>query len=225
MAREPQDAIAWSNVLRQHHDRPRTEGFFRAFYGPVTAAAAALDAIRSGRSLDDSSGARLDLIGSIVGVTRDVPNGLYIAYFGFGSQPAGRPFSVARMRREGEPIALSYTAGDAEYRSLIRAKIALNNGHGTAPEIAAALRAIFRVKQVSVRDVAPGEMEAWIGRIPQPDEVTGDIVQALLPRAAGVKLSLTYFSPAFFGFQGQPGATGFGQGPLARTSTSNLNPL
>lgn len=225
MARDPQDVTAWGNVLRQHADSPQMEGFFRAFYGPLTGAAAALDQIASSRTLDDAEGERLDLIGSIVGIGRDIPNGVYIAYFGFQGQPAGRAFGVARMRREGDPIALSYSAGDVEFRAMIRAKIALNNGHGTAPEIARALRSIFGVEQVSVRDVGPAAIEAWIGRIPAPDEVTGSVVQNLLPRAAGVKLNLTYFSPAFFGFVGQAGATGFGQGPMARTSTSNLNPL
>lgn len=225
MARKPQDEIAWSNMLRQHADRPGMEGFVRALLGPVNGVAGALDAIASNRALDGAEGRQLDLIGSIVGITRDVPNGVYLAYFGFQGQAAGRAFGVARLRREGEPIALSYTASDVEYRAMIRAKIALNNGRGTAPEIAAALRGIFRVQQVSVRDVGPAEIEAWIGRIPAPDEVTGDIVLALLPRAAGVKLNLVYFTPEFFGFSGQPGAQGFGLAPLARTSTSNLNPL
>jgi hypothetical protein len=225
MARLPQDEVAWSHVLRQHANKPKTEGFFRAFYPPLTGAASALDGLVGDKGLDTAYGPHLDLIGSIVGITRDIPNGVYIAFFGFQSQPAGRAFGVARMRHDGEPIATSYTAADEEYRTMIRAKIALNNGHGTASEIAAALRRAFDVDLVSVRDGEPGVIEAWIGRIPSADDTTEALVDPLLPRAAGVRINYHYYTPAFFGFEGQPGATGFNQGAMARASSSNLNPL
>jgi hypothetical protein len=225
MAREPQDDIAWGNVLRQHVGKPRTEGFFRSFYPPLTQAASALDAVRADRALDDAEGARLDLIGSIVGISRDIPNGIYLAFFGYAEQPAGRGYGQARYRADGEPAATSYNAPDAEYRSLIRAKIALNNGHGTAPEIVAALRHVYGVDLVSVRDGTPGAVEIWIGMIPSPDDQREFLVRDLLPRAAGVRINFNFFSPEYFGYAGQPGAQGYEQAPYARASSSNINPL
>lgn len=225
MAREPQDEIAWGNVLRQHVGRPKTEGFFRAFYPPLTALAATLDQMRDQRSLDELEGERLDLVGSIVGITRDIPNGIYLAYFGYAEQPAGRAYGQARYRADGEPAATSYTAPDEEYRSLIRAKISLNNGHGTAPEIAAAVRHVYQIDDVSVRDGAPGVIELWIGTIPSPDDQREFLIQPLLPRAAGVEVHINFYSPEYFGYAEQPGGRGYGQAPYARDARSNINPL
>lgn len=222
MARDPQDVIAWGNILGQHQKSPRVEGFVRAFYPPMTAAATALDRLGTALDIDTAEGPQLDLIGSIVGIGRSLPGGTYLAFFGFQGQAAGRAFGVARMRRDGEAIATAYTAPDEEYRALIIAKIALNNGHGTAPEIAAALARVFRVSSVSIRDVGVANFEAWIPRIPLPDEQTGAIIDSIIPRAAGVKFSLVYYTPEFFGFVGQPGATGFNLAPMARGSGSNI---
>jgi hypothetical protein len=225
MARAPQDETAWGNFLSQHRSKPLTEGFVRSFYGPLTATASTLDAMAASRSLDDLEGAQLDLVGSIVGVTRDVPIGLYLAYFGYAEQPAGRAYGVARYRADGEPTAQSYTAPDEEYRAMIRAKIALNNGHGTAPEIAAAVRHIYRIDLVSVRDAGPGAVDVWIGLIPSPDDQREYLIRDLLPRAAGVRVNFNFFTPAFFGYAEQPGATGYEQAPYARTASDNINPL
>lgn len=225
MAREPQGDIAWSHVLGQHADKPKMEAFYRSFYGPLTAAASGLDALKTSTDMEVAQGDRLDLIGSIVGISRDIPDGITLAFFGFQSQASGRAFGVARMRRDGEPISQAYTAGDVEYRSLIRAKIGLNNGHGTAPEIVATLSRIYGGVPVSVRDAGNAEIDAWIARIPLPEEVTGDLIKRLLPRAAGVAINLFFYTPEFFGFFGQVGATGFDQAPMARAESSNINPF
>jgi hypothetical protein len=225
MAREQQGDIAWSHILRQHVGKPKTEGFVRAFYGPLTAAASALDALGSDRTLDGAEGARLDLIGSIVGVARDVPVGLYLAYFGYAEQPAGRAYGVARYRADGEATAQSYTAPDEEYRAMIRAKIALNNGHGTAAEIVAAVRHVFKTDLVSVRDTGPGAFAIWVGIIPSPDDQREFLIRDLLPRAAGVRFTFNYFTPQFFGYAEQAGATGYEQAAYARASSDNINPI
>ncbi len=225
MTRDAQDDIAWGHVLRQHVGRTQTEGFLRSFYPPLTAVSASLDQMRDKRSLDELSGEQLDLVGSIVGISRDLPNGIYLAYFGYAEQPAGRAYGEARYRADGDPTASSYTAPDAEYRSLIRAKISLNNGHGTAPEIVAAVRHVYQVDDVSARDGAPGVIELWIGMIPSADDQREYLIEPLLPRAAGVRVNITFYTPEYFGYAEQTGAQGYDLAPYARASSSNINPL
>jgi hypothetical protein len=217
MAREPEGDIAWGHFLRQHHGSPQAEGFARSFYGPMTTLATALDALTTALRLDDATGARLDLIGSIVGASRHIPQGITLGFFGFITQPSGRGFGIARMRHEGDPLFEAWTAPDVEYRSLIRAKIGLNNGHGTAAEIEAAAKAAFNAPVVSARDAGSAHIELWVGRIPGPDEGLGRVVPDYLPRAAGVSISIVFYAASLvFGFKNNR-HWGFGVGIMART--------
>lgn len=225
MDRPAEHDTAWEHMLQQHMHSPRVEALVKALHLPLTPLAQSLVALASALDLDAAEGDRLDLIGSIVGVSRDLPGGIYIPYFGFASQPSGRGFGMARLRREGEPVTTTYTAPDPEYRSLIRAKIALNNSHGTAADLAAAAQGFYGANEVSVRDAGPARAEVWVGLIPSP-EAPLSRVMPVLPRAAGVATGIVFYEPGrSFGFAGQHGAVGFGQGPLARTPPSNLAPI
>lgn len=221
MARATQGDIAWSHVLEQHRGSPNAEGFFRAFYDPLTGLAGALDDLSLALTLDQAEGERLDLIGSIVGIGRELPTGITLTYFGFASQASGRGFGQARMRREREPISATYIAPDAEFRPMIRAKIALNNGRGTAPELEAAARAAFRWPAVSVRDAGPAHFELWIGREPQAGEVASATLSPLLPRGAGIGMTVGRQNVVLvFGFKEQ-GLAGFGVGVMARSPSAS----
>lgn len=211
---------AWDHFLDQHHKSPKAEGFVRGFYGPMTAAATAAVALQSTLDVDAASGDRLDKIGTIVGASRYLPQGITLAYFGFITQPSGRGFGQARLRHDGEQTSASYTAGDSEYRTLIKAKIAQNNAHGTAQEIAEAAKLVFKAPVASARDNGPGKIELWVGRIPSADEGLGRVVPDYLPRAAGISISIVFWSPDLpFGFRSN-GHFGFGVGVMARSPLS-----
>lgn len=216
MATLPQDEIAWDKFLSQHKNSPQAEGFARSFFMPMNAISSSLEQLTRALDLDSAQGARLDLIGSIVGASRYMPQGITLAYFGFVTQASGRGFGQARMYHDGEALAQSYTAGDEEYRILIKTKIALNNGHGTAKEIEDAARYAFRAPTASARDAGPGHVELWIGRIPNINEGLGRVIPDILPRAAGVRISLVFWNPELpFGFKNN-NHFGFGVGILAR---------
>ena len=217
MARVPEDEVAWSNFQAQHKNSPLAEGFARSFFVPMNAISSSLGQLTSALDIDAATGARLDLIGSIVGASRYMPQGITLAYFGFVTQASGRGFGQARIRLDGEPLAQSYTAADEEYRVLIKTKIALNNGHGTAPEIEAAAKYAFRAPTVSARDAGPAHVELWVGRIPSINEGLGRVIPDILPRAAGVRISIVFWEPSLaFGFR-ENKHFGFGVGILART--------
>lgn len=212
----PDDAeVGWGNVLPQHHDRPLTEALVKALLRPLASAGQAAHAMLAALDMDTATGARLDQIGSIVGITRIVPQAVFLEYFGFEGQLGATGFGQARMRGQNDAAATSYTLPDAEYRSLIRAKIALNNGHGTSPEIRDALAQAFRTSRVSVRDQGTARARAFIGRLAAQQEIIASVLPRILPRMAGVTLELSFYEPGrVFGFAGQFEAAGFGIGVI-----------
>jgi hypothetical protein len=212
-----QGEIAWSHVLRQHSDRTATEGFFRGFYDPLTGAANAVDDISLALVLDTATGERLDLIASIVGASRDVAEGITIPLFGFDGYPGSLGFGEGRLRFEGEPVGETYVMPDADFRIVIRAKIALNNARGTAPEIEAAARVAFSAPTVSVRDIGTARCEVWVGRIVPDTDPLFRSVPKLLGRAAGVGLNVVFFDHSTpWGFEGYFDTFGFPFGVLSR---------
>ena len=197
--------------------RPPPKGFFNGFYAPLTGAANAIDDLSLALVLDTAAGERLDLIASIVGASRDVAEGITLPLFGFDGYAGSLGFGVGRLRFEGEPVGATYTMPDAEYRIVIRAKIAFNNARGTAPEIEAAARLAFSAPTVSVRDAGIARCEVWVGRIVPDTDPLFRTVPKLLGRAAGVGLSVVFFDHATpFGFDTYYDTFGFGFGVLSR---------
>lgn len=215
--RDKEEDIAWGHFLSQHKRAQNAENFTRAFYQPTNPLAFAADDMLQMLDYESVTGDRLDLVGSIVGASRIMPTGITLSYFGFSNQAAGRGFGIARMRHEGEPITQSYTASDTEYKQLIKIKIMLNNGHGTASELAEAAKIAFAAPVASARDAGPAAVELWVGRIPGTNEGIGKVIPDFLPRAAGVKISLKFWDANLpFGFSNN-NQYGFGVGIMART--------
>lgn len=218
--------IAWSHWLAQHVGKSRTEHFVKAFYQPLQVLDKALNDLYTLRWLETAEGKQLDGIGSIVGQSRQIDNSVYLAFFGFWSQPSGRGFGQARMRRKREPWATSSLLGDADYRVAIGMKIALNNGHGTAPELMHAVDTSLHVTGTRVLDYGNGNARIYINEFILPYDPRYSILLDNLARAGGVKL-WPYFVDAdyTFGFKNQHIYYGFGIGILARSPESNIPPI
>ncbi len=221
MAHKDHGEIAWGHVLSQHRDDPGSEGFFKGFYAPLTGAANALDDLTLALILDNAEGKRLDLIGSIVGASRGVAEGVKLPFFGFRGYAETLPFKVGRLRRSGEPTATTYVLPDNEYRITIRAKIALNNARGTGPEIEAAARVAYRAPRATAIDTGNASVNLRIGRaVPESDPLFRTLPK-LMGRAAGVRLNVTFEDAVLpFGFRGFAGTFGFGIGALSRRGGS-----
>ncbi len=217
----PGDAgdAAWSRWLAQHEGQADTEAFVRSFYPPLTRLESALHDLLTRRWLDTATGHALDGIGSIVGLTREIPDGTPLPFFGFEGQPLTTGFSQARFRQRGEPYAVTYVMTDAEYRRMLRVKIALNNGRGTVEEIVAACREVFGAPRVIVQDWGNATARVYLGRlISNLDPLHSHIASMIQPRAAGVRFWIGQMHDSrVFGFAGQPfGPRGFGAGVLSR---------
>ena len=218
--------IAWSHFLAQHDGKINTENFVRAFYQPINVLDKALNDLYTKRWLDTAEGRQLDGIGSIVGRSREVDNSVYLPFFGFWSQPSGRGFGQARMRRKREPWATSSFLGDVDYRVAIGMKIALNNGHGTAEELMHAVNVSLGVTGTRVLDYGNGNARIYINDFILKNDPRYSILLDNLAKAAGVKL-WPYFvdTTHTFGFLNQKIYYGFGIGILARSPESNIPPI
>lgn len=222
MARAKQENIAWGNMKPQHKKKRATEGFVKGIFSIYSDVAQAFDDLRDKVAIEDAEGEQLDLIGTIVGQTRDVREGITLTYFGYEGQPNARGYSEAPYYSLGDPLLTAYLAPDPEYRRMLRAKIGLNNSHGTASDIASAVRGVYDAP-ISVRTVGGGVGEVWIGTIPSPSDPLSINPVRFIPAAAGVRFTALFFEAAgTFGYEGQPGAVGYGQGPYARTPESNI---
>lgn len=218
--------VAWSHFLAQHEDKLNTENFVKSFYDPLNALDQALWDLYTKRWLETAEGAQLDGIGSIVGITRTVANSVYLPFFGFSSQPSGRGFGQARLRRKREPWAQSSVLGDVEYRALLHLKIAINNGHGTAEEIMRAMNQTLRVTRTRVDDIGNAKFKVYINDFIAQNDPRSYLLEYLVPRAAGVGMFPYYVDADHtFGFANQQIYYGFGIGILARTPGSNIPPI
>jgi hypothetical protein len=210
------EEVAWGHWLAQHVGKVNTENFVRSFYGPLNVLDGVLEELYTERGIDTATGNALDGIGSIVGISRNSPFPVYLEFFGFVSQPAGRAFGVAKMRRFYEPYLTTYKMLDEEYRVAIKCKISLNNGHGTAEEIMHAFDTALGIEGTQVFD--QGNATGHIV-IPKPIDSTNAeyyMIQQMIPGAAGVKWYITLTYPDFvFGFESQPKKYGFGVGVMA----------
>lgn len=209
-------AVAWSHWLAQFPDGSRLEALVRALIQPMNGTEAALLQLLNDRWLDVAIGKQLDGIGDIVGLPRTISDVVYVQFFGFLNQPGIGGFGVGRMRRAYESaIGGSTTLLDPEYRRLLYWKIAINNGHGTTPEIIAALKPILDVTRVVVQDRGNAKIAVWVNRLPGASDPLMVNARRWVPKAAGVGLVLTASTDVPFGFSNQ-GYFGFGVGVMAR---------
>lgn len=209
-------AIGWGHWLSQFRDGSRLEAVVKALMQPLDNIEAALLQLLNERWLDTAVGKQLDGIGEIVGLPRVISDVVYVQFFGFLGQPGIASFGVGRLRRAYESvIGGSTTLLDPEYRRLLYWKIAINNGHGTTPEIIAALKPILDVTRVIVQDMGNAKIAVWVNRLPGPADPLMINAQRWVPKAAGVGLTLTASTDTPFGFVEQ-GFFGFGVGVMAR---------
>lgn len=104
---------------------------------------------------------------------------------------------------------------DDTYRSIIRAEILINTSHGDAESVYAYLRQIGATYALQ-RDKGNATLLVQFGG----DDILvdgADLRTALERATASVTINIIRRAPSpFFGFRGNPGASGFGVGKLGR---------
>lgn len=178
------------------------------------------------RSLDTAEGAQLDILGNIVGQDRVLVEADIFQYFGMQGYPEAQPFGDLSnpnfggfFYSLGESVGGNIRLTDDLYRLFIRAKIFKNSFTATPEEFITAINYIFQTPITAISHDGEGTAVVFFGReLSTLERVLINYVFEgenypirLLPKTVGVQLEFGHFRPGeYFGFQGGPGAKGFG---------------
>lgn len=178
------------------------------------------------RSIDEAVGAQLDIIGEIVGQPRELINTDLFTFFGFQGHPKADgygdlndPSVGSRWYNFGDPLGGNTQLDDELYRIFIKAKIFKNNTNVTPEQFIEFIRILFGDVQVAVVEGPEAEFIAYIGRPLNPFELallnyvstSSGYPSRLIPKPIGVGIGFGSFQENnYFGFQGSPGAKGYG---------------
>ena len=189
-------SVAWSNWTAQFQQSQRLRSLVLALVQPMTTLQGALRQLRDDRWLDTAVGRQLDGLGELLDRPRQISNTRAIWHFGFQGQPNIGGFGEFPMYRSGSGL---YTGGstldDDNYRRLLRWKVLVDSGFGTAPQIEAALRVLFDVTRIAVEDIGTARIRIHIGRKPTEDDFFLGNVGQWVPSAAGVALEFRTYEP------------------------------
>jgi Protein of unknown function (DUF2612) len=176
-------AQAHGRVILQYRESPKLLGFIDALMAPVQDIENALVTIPALDDVDLATGVNLDVTGDLVGQGRELVNG--------------------------------DVSDDPAYRVLIKARISRNTSHSTGEEVLKSLQQLFgtppTVLPMVLWDFGGMAMGYAIGRALTADEIAILSGPDIIARPMGVQVSMreTFDPLDYFGFDDDPGATGF----------------
>ncbi|TXG97759.1 MAG: DUF2612 domain-containing protein [Nevskiaceae bacterium] len=208
----------------QYRDRIKFLKTLDVFMKEVQDLEDALFKVAALTDIDIATGVNLDVLGDIVGVSRNIDKGILLPFFGFQDTDGGVVFGEegaagvgARFLEEGEDYTATSVLQDPEFRLIIRAKIVKNHAVGTNDDILRGLNYIFSGSINLIDDQGGHKVSVGIGRQISYTEKLFIRQLDLLPRPNGVQLGivLSFGSDGFFGFEDTPNAKGFDEGVFA----------
>lgn len=176
------------------------------------------------RSIDEATGKQLDIIGEIVGQPREFIATDLFSFFGFQGAPSaaamGELGSIlgGQWYGFGEPLGGNVLLDDPTYRLFIKAKILKNTTASTPEQFLSFINFIFGTTQTFLSE-GQAEYTVFFGRELSSFEIallnyvsySQGYPSRLIPKTVGVKINFgTFIAGDYFGFEGAPGAQGFG---------------
>lgn len=177
------------------------------------------------RSIDTATGVNLDIIGEIVGQPRELISADLFTFFGFegaiGADTFGdgvSPLTGGKFYSFGDAVGGNVLLDDEAYRLFIKAKILKNTTASTPEEFISFVNYLFGTDSTFVAE-GQAEYTVFFGRpLTAFEQVLLNYVSTsqgfpsrLIPKTVGVRVNFGYFHHGdYFGFQGAPGAKGFG---------------
>jgi hypothetical protein len=171
------------------------------------------------RWIDTATGLNLDIIGAIVGQSREFIDAEIFSYFGLADNPQAQSFGSirnralgGRFRSLGESIVGVRELSDEEYRLFIRARIFKNSTSSTPEEVIYQIKSILSDVPLVILEDGNTYVNISIGRILSLNEKAILTQTDLVPKTAGVRFNFkTEFTSDFFSLSSSiPGSKGFG---------------
>lgn len=202
-------ALGRSRVTQEYLQAPDFLAYLSALLVAPANIEAAGQAIEASLDIDVAVGTQLDLIGRLIGLSRDVPNGYPLPFFGFLDTPAGLPYGDTviggggRFYEVGAVSTTTWHLDDVTYRTFLHARVLRNRSTGTIPDFVAILQLIFPSDDIIVQDV-DGQLQVAIGinRVTTVSETVTLNYPGILPKPGGVALIVLPYTAfvAYFGF-------------------------
>jgi len=212
--------VGRGRVATQYTASPKFLAFIDALMVQANEIEALLHDLEKITDIDESEGVQLDVIGDIVGISRRLKDAILLAFFGFddaeNSLNFGEEGNIAvggRFVEEDEPYLATNLLNDADYRLLIRAKIAKNHSDGTSESIISVLKYLFNAEKVIVDDIGGMAFKVGIGRALSYSERVLIKSGLIIPKPAAVQIAeFFYFKTSIpFGFSDQSNVGTFDQ--------------
>lgn len=211
--------MALSLVLNQMTESPNYLSIIRAVARTYDDQDAVLEYIGN-LDVYTARGVWLDLIGSIVGVSRRVDIDLKYTYFGYSNlDPVAAGYGNGRYWYYGAPSSVSNLLGDEEYRRVILAKAAQNAGDCSHIAVVQVMQAVMGTNDVFSFNGGNGSLDIMFEGAISENILALIKSGKILPTAAGVglRLLLQYDSGKSFGYSNlNPDAKGYGVGAYPR---------
>lgn len=221
---EQYEDIAKSRITSQFQDKTVVNKYIELLIDAFEDLQVVFKDLLQKRSIDEATGKQLDIIGEIVGQPREfIAVDLY-SFFGFqgapnaaamgelGSLLGGQFYSV------GDPLGGNILLDDPTYRLFIKAKILKNTTASTPEQFISFINFIFGTTQTFLSE-GQAEYTVYFGRELSNFELTllnyvsysQGYPSRLIPKTVGVRINFgTFIAGDYFGFEGAPGAKGFG---------------
>ena len=214
--------LAISRLAVQFKESPNLIGYISALLQEGEDLELVFQQILNERSIDTAVGTQLDIIGEIVGQSRNVIDGAFIPFFGFLNQPSGTGFNGAPFWNGQDPTITTGFLTDDQYRNYIKAKIITNHAGGAHEDFVSVFKALFGSSTgVLTEDIGNANAKIYIAHTFTPEDellVRASKKNRILPKPAGV--GVEYFKlpqGGPFAFADNPLSTGFSTGGFPST--------
>ena len=204
------EAQAVSRLLTQFRDATTLQGYIKALMSEANPIEMALFDTLTKRGIDTAEGVQLDILGDIVGQSREIVDASALTFFGYVGAPTNvGGYGSARYLSEGESTIGTRDLTDEEYRLFIRARVAKNHSSGTINDTVNLVSFIVGSTNIIVTD---GTEPATFSVGVLEDDITANakifISQSdLIPKPAGVQIDklFTFPSTGAFAYAGASG--------------------
>jgi len=213
-------------VTEQFKNKPVFDKCLQLILSGLTECQSVIKDLIQKRSIDEASGAQLDVIGRIVGQPRELISLDVYKYFAFLGYPNGATFGDKNdpsiggvFYSKGSPTGGNYTLDDLTYRLFIKSKIIKNRTASTPEELIKFVQFIFGQDTPVYLVEGEASCRVFFGRNLSQIEVnllsyiSFDLgyPSRLIPKTLGVGMEFATFNArAFFAYQGVPNAKGYG---------------
>lgn len=202
-------------LIKQYYEKPNANAEVRNLLVDWQNQADFIREFGHNFDIDNAQDKVLDLIGRIVGLSRQVNDIVPVKYFGFEGDPNARGFGVGPFFSINAPIRTPYQLDDAEYRKFLKVKIAKNicSPYLVSSEKISLQQVVFDAfeGEAYVVDNKDQTLTLYVNESVETDEIDLILKMGILPRPITFRYSaVVRVSPdAAFGFAGGLNVEGF----------------